>query len=154
MKKLIIGIVVVVVVILGVLMLTGSLKRNSLQTGSPSPTPKQTIVINTVPLSQLPSGLPAGLPLEAGATITQNYTTTNPNGLPLAVREFISKKTLAENLTIYKTSLTDAGWTISNVVNDPTIKIIEAKKGAVSVRILIHTNDKNQVIVSIQATGK
>jgi hypothetical protein len=152
MKKVLIVLLVVVVIVVAVLLLAGGPKKTGLNTtSSPTPTKSYVAVIKTVDNAKLPEGLPAGLPIEAGATITQNYTTVNPAGLPLSVREFISKKTLAENATIYKASLLAASWTITNTVNDATIKIIEAKKGKINVRILIHTNDKNQVVVSIQA---
>jgi hypothetical protein len=152
MKKFLVVLLVVIIVVVAVLLLAGGLKKTGIKTtASPTPASTHVAVIKTVDNSQLPAGLPAGLPVEAGAVITQNYTTTNPNGQPLSVREFISKKTAAENLTIYKTSLTAAGWTITNTVNTATIKILEAKKGNVSVRVLIRTDVKNQVTVSIQA---
>jgi len=107
-----------------------------------------------VTASQLPQGFPANLPIEPGATLTQNYTTTNPAGNLLAVREFVSKKTMAENFALYKNFLITNGWSITFTLDAADQKVLNAQKENIQSRVRTYTAN-DQVIVTLQAiTGK
>jgi hypothetical protein len=113
-----------------------------------------TSVMADVTASQLPQGFPANLPIEPGATLTQNYTTTNPAGNLLAVREFVSKKTMAENFALYKNFLITNGWSITFTLDAADQKVLNAQKENIQSRVRTYTAN-DQVIVTLQAiTGK
>lgn len=93
--------------------------------------------------SQLPDRFPPDVPLEAGAEVTQNYTTSKA-GYFQSTRAFATKKSAAENMRIYETYFKDSGWTV--------IQKIEEK----GVRSLTATQDTTRAHVDIidnQATG-
>ena len=154
MKKTLLVVLVIVVVVLVALWISG-VAKNPITSGpvaSPTPNPNRTPATIVQPSgSVLPSGFPSDIPIEVGATITQNYSTTNPLGQPIAVREFVSKSSMAANLTLYKTSLAASGWTITNTVDASDQKIIDATKGNNNVRVRIYTN-AGKVTVTIQVT--
>lgn len=121
----------------------------STQTSSSTePTSSQTplnVTKTEVPKNQAPQGFPADIPIEKGATITQNYNATADNGLVQATRTFITKQTLDQNFTIYSNYLKNAGWSITNTLNLSTTKVLSAKKGDANLQITISTNSITKV---------
>jgi hypothetical protein len=100
--------------------------------------------------SQVPSGLPANIPWEQGVQIIQNFTSKDPStGKTQSTRIYVSGKTLAQNFSIYQKYLSDNGWTLTNSVDQPTIKNLDASKGSVRLDITIAQGDKKQVTVNV-----
>lgn len=92
-----------------------------------------------VDVAKLPERFPSDVPLEAGAEVTSNYTAVNAKGLYQSTREFVSKKTLAENFALYQSALKQAGWTITQSIDDAAQKVILATKSGSSLTIRIYT---------------
>ncbi len=101
-----------------------------------------------VPETKLPDRFPSDVPIEAGAQITQNFNAVNSSGKFQASREFISKKTVEENYTLYQAVLKQNGWTVTSTTTSSVQSIILATKGADSLNIRIYSSN-NIVKVSI-----
>jgi hypothetical protein len=110
----------------------------------------KSVEIRTVDATKLPERFPTDIPLEAGATTTYNYNAVNANGEYQSSREFISKKSVAQNFSFYQTALKNAGWSITAAVNDTANRqeIIFATKGLNSLNVRIYVKG-GQVRVSI-----
>jgi hypothetical protein len=91
--------------------------------------------VTHLPVIALPEAFPAGLPIEAGAKIVNNYNAVSTDGKRIqATRVFESAKTVAENAALYQAYVNDTknGWTIMNQSDGPAgsgQKFIFAKKG-------------------------
>lgn len=106
------------------------------------------VTLAPVDKTVLPERFPSDIPLEAGAAIIFNYNAVNVAGQFQASREFVSKKSMADNLSLYQTSLKASGWTITSVSDQPTQKLIFANKGGNYLNIRIY-QAVGQVKVSI-----
>jgi hypothetical protein len=170
-KSAVISVLVLVVIILGAWLVFTHLPASApksqpeskpasaVSSGSATPTESQKpqpVPQTTINNSQLPPGFPSDIPLEAGATITQNYTATNFSGMFQSSRDFISAKSMAENFALYQAALKKSGWTITSATNDTGSNryIIFATKTSNFLNILISTNSSGQVIVSINNETK
>ena len=165
MDKNKISIIVIVIVILAVvfaavLWVTKGNVSPRLANPSASSTPKSAapaaapvvvpVVTTPVPQGALPQQFPSDIPLEAGAQITLNYNAINAAGNFQASREFISKKTVAENYALYQTVLKDNGWNITGTQAGVSAgDLIFATKGSNNLNIRIYTDQSKQVRVSI-----
>lgn len=102
---------------------------------------------------ELPDKFPKEIPLEKDATVIINNDTTSSIGHFSAIRRFESKKTLQDNFDLYKDFFNKNGWTIANTVDTENLKIINASKDKMSVRIDINKNTVTNIItVDITAT--
>lgn len=153
-KKVILVIILIVLLAVVILVVTGMNKA----TPAPQPVKSSQTNVTTAPApvkltevdkTKLPDRFPADVPIEAGATITLNYNAVNAKGLFQASREFVSKKSMADNFTLYQKALTASGWTITSAMDQPNQKIILATKGANNLNIRIYTDPTGQVKVSI-----
>ncbi len=82
--------------------------------------------------------------------MTLNYNATNTAGNFQASREFISKKTAAENYAFYQKALKDNGWTITSTQENVSAgDLIFATKGANTLNIRIYSDADKKVRVSI-----
>ena len=90
-----------------------------------------------VAAEQLPQQFPSNLPVEAGATITENFNATTDDGRIQATRAFTTKKTLAENLTLYTKYMKDNGWTIGLTVDESMEKMVAGSKGSQRLQVNI-----------------
>lgn len=95
--------------------------------------------ITQVDKAKLPEGFPADFPMEKDAQIVSNYNSTK-DGTTQSTREFISKKTLAENYKLYSDYLTKNGWNILNKSDTQALKSLYAKKDNASVTINMNQN--------------
>lgn len=92
-----------------------------------------------VPNDQIPEKFPAGIPIEKDAQVTQNYTATDKDGQFIAVRVFITQKSLEKNYEVYTKWFNDRGWTIESSLNESaTLKAISAKKADTRVQITLN----------------
>jgi hypothetical protein len=151
MKKILVLTIIILVIVIVVLVLGGNARKN-LAVSSPTPKNPTPTFNQTVRNGLALVGFPTDIPVEAGAIITKNSSTTSSAGQILAIYEFISKKTVADNFMLYKNSLPPNRWAISIALDSTIKKIINATKGNVQVKITISKNQSNQVVVSIQAT--
>ncbi len=98
-----------------------------------------------VPTTRLPDKLPADIPQEPGAKVTQNYTATTNDGRLQSTRVFETAKTLDENVKIYTDYLKKNGWTIGAGADLKDVKAISASKGDLALQITIAQNNVNQI---------
>ena len=123
------------------------------QVKNEEPTEKNDLVRKEVDPSKLPEKFPADMPMEAGATVTQNYNATGPDGGIQASRAFITAKTLAENITIYRNYLTKAGYDVKEILNRDNIKVLYGVKGNTSITVAVNENSVNkEKVVNISYT--
>lgn len=113
--------------------------------------PPKELVKKDVEPGKLPDKFPSGIPMEQGATITQNYNATAPDGRFQATRVFETKKTLEENITIYKNYLEEAGYSIDSTLDRPEYKMVFGRKGRISLQVSVNQNVKTGIrTVSIE----
>lgn len=146
MRKVFIIIIIIVVVIAAVLVWRGVFK---ISRGPVSPPSAGTIQVVDSQLT--PEGFPSDIPLEPDVAIIQNYSTVNLNGDVIAVREWVSARTAANNFNIFKNSLTANNWSILDAVSASLQDVIDARQNKTKVRVRIYTNSNKQVVVSVQA---
>jgi len=124
------------------------------QVFNPKPGQSLPVVKNDVPKNVAPQGFPADIPIESGATITQNYNATAPNGMFQATREFQTKQSLGQNFALYSNYFASSGWKITNSLNLANVKILNAKKGNANLQITIFQNTTTkQNSISISYTS-
>src|SRR5579862_5803833 len=95
----IIGVVVLLVIIGSVLYAAHFSKHESI-TQQPAIV-KPNVTQTAVDPKTLPQDFPANIPLEKGATVTQNYNAQSISGQYQATRAFESKKSVADNDKLY-----------------------------------------------------
>jgi hypothetical protein len=95
--------------------------------------------------SVVPTEFPAGLPLEAGAPVTQNFTAEGENGLQQSTREFVTERSLAQNFEIYSDFFKRDGWKIQNTTDTEYVKSISAIKGDLQAQVLVNDNTISHV---------
>ena len=117
-------------------------KQQSFQSGE---TKSSQITKKSISVEKVPENFPAGLPLETGAKVTQNYTATTATGGVQATREFETKKTLDENYKLYQDYLKKNDWQFSGGTNQPDLKVISADKGDLHITITINNNTVTKV---------
>jgi hypothetical protein len=131
MKKnsvIILGVIAVVLVLIAIL-LKKSPSEPFVEIKHDAKTKQSMPQIKPVDNSKLPSQLPGNVPWEQGAAIRQNFEATNPStGQFQATREYVSKKSLADNATIYKKYLEANSWEIKGTVDQPAVKNFYAVK--------------------------
>lgn len=99
-----------------------------------------------VAANQAPSGFPSDVPIEAGATIIQNYEADVSDGRHQATRVFQSSKTVAQNYQLYLDFLTKNGWTVSNKSETETIASLYAVKAGSELTVSITKNSVTGVV--------
>lgn len=100
---------------------------------------KPEVTISPVEAQNLPEKFPANFPLEKDVPINANYN-AEASGSFQSTRQFISKKTLAENYKLYTDYLKKDGWTITATLDTEDVKSIFAQKGRVSITITMNKN--------------
>lgn len=116
----------------------------------PAQPEKVKVEMQTVAKNELPKDFPADIPLEAGAEIIFNFNATKANGEFQASREFISKKTVAENYAFYQNALKENGWDITNTEENASAgSLIFAEKINNKLNIRIYIDADKKVRVSI-----
>ncbi len=142
------GIVAIVAVALAVVVVLIDRKDGTSQTKTST---EFKVTQRDVDQSKLPDKFPADIPLEQGAKITQNYSSTTADGHYQATREFETKKTLAENVKLYTDYFKKNGWIIGTGIDQPDFKVVSATKGNLSLQVTIQNLPTGVNIVSISA---
>lgn len=103
---IVIAVIVVIIVIVAVWWFWKS--------AGPTQTATSSNVVTQVPTDQLPETFPPNIPLEPNRQITNNFNVSATNGQEQATRSFESLKSIAQNVSIYSSFLSDPanGWTI------------------------------------------
>jgi len=116
------------------------------------PKPSFEVTKTDVSPSEKPSGFPASVSIEKGATITQNYEADTTDGRHQSTRVFESSKTVAQNYKIYMDSLSQNGWTIKNKLQTDNLASIFASKQGFDLSVTISKNSiTGKVTVSLSA---
>lgn len=152
-KKMLVGLIIIIALAIGVTLVISMFKKddgaqqNTNQVESPIQSKTD------IPVDKLPDKFPVNVPVEDGAEISQNYNASTKDGSVQATREFVTNKTLAENLTIYKKYLQDNGWIVSATVDTETYKMVAGSKEKQELQISIGENTASKVkTVSISLT--
>lgn len=140
-KKSVIIIVLAILIALGLFFFLNQRNKQSKQVENET----GKVVKTNVDFDKAPKGFPEGVPIEAGAKLTQNYNATSPDGRFQATRVFETAKTLDENLAIYSDYLKKQGWVVGSTLNDPTYKVISGTKGLQNMQIVIDENKVNKI---------
>lgn len=97
--------------------------------GDGQPITEDNIVKTDVSTDRDPDKFPTGIPIEAGANVTQNYNATAKDGRFQATKVFETNRSLAENSALYQDWMTDDGWDIRSTVDQENYKMIFGVKG-------------------------
>ena len=152
-KKILVGLIMILAFAIGLTMLIAVFKGDSKRQSSSRSDLSSVARKTTVAENKLPENFPTNLPLEDNVEVTQNYNATTEDGRFQATRTYESKKTLAENLAIYREYLNGNGWNIVSTVDQPTYKKISGTQGIQTIQISLSENVNTKVkTVSISLT--
>lgn len=98
-----------------------------------------------IDFSKTPEKFPKDVPIEAGAKITQNFNATTPTGQFQATRVFETKKSLADNLTLYSNFLKKNNWTIKSTIDNSNYKMVIASLDKKNLTIAIDENKTTKI---------
>lgn len=100
--------------------------------------------------TDLPTGFPQGIPLDAGVTLSQSYSLDYPDQEQLTA-VFSSQKTTQKNFDIYKDFFRNNGWGIMNVYESESVMSIYALKGRYEINVTISTvpTERSEVSISV-----
>ncbi len=121
---IIVGLVIILVVIVVV-------KFWPQKFGPPIKNKNEKITRTQVADSNLPDKYPTNFPVEEKAQVVQNENVKIDNAgeqILQGRRQFISEKSLAENLGLYQQYLKDNQWGIISVVDEPESKAVVGRK--------------------------
>ncbi len=107
----------------------------------------------TAPAGQVVDSFPKELIGETGVYISQSYARST-NGVNQPTVTYISNKSLADNISLYKNLLQANGWQIYTVP-DPlkTVSAFYAKKGSAELNVTFDASDKKAVTVTESYLG-
>lgn len=124
-----------------ILVLTGALVYLVLSFGQEEgDAPQAGFSRQDLPMEQIPAGFMAEIPIEAGATITQNFEATLTDGRKQATRAFISGRGLEENYQIYLNFLTKNGWELKTNFESENLKTLLGAKNESELAVNISQN--------------
>src|ERR1700733_646975 len=106
-------------------------------------TPAPLLKVNKIALapSQVPQQFPPELlPLEQGATLTENFNASTADGRFQATRAYQTQQSLPEVITAYQSVLTKNSWVIQSTLDQPTLEVLIANKGSLQVLIAANQN--------------
>jgi hypothetical protein len=106
--------------------------------------------IQSVPSSELPSGLPDNLPIEKGAAIIQNFTAKDPaTGKLQSTRGYTSTQSMDADFAAYQKYFKDNGWTITSTLDQPAVKSIYATKSAATMSVSLASDAAGKAVVVV-----
>ena len=110
------------------------------------PTVNQAPEVETEYVAQdkLPEKLPADLPTEEGAPIQRNEVVKISANETQYARNYLSKKTVAENYAIYEKYFNDTGWRITSTSTAETYASLSAQKADTKEVLLVNIS-KNSI---------
>ncbi len=116
--------------------------------------PVPSVLAGDLAANKLPDNFPKDIPLEKGAKVLQNYQKTSSDGSVQLVREFVTSKTIADNLQTYQDYMDNNGWKRSaGMIDQPKFKSFSATKDNVLLQVTIQENTSTrQIIVGIYVT--
>lgn len=143
-KKYLLPFLIVVILVIALLLATH--KSDNLTSTSTQPTVSGSrIAVTEVDKAQFPEKFPKDVPIEEGAQIVQNFNATTADGRFQATRVFKTKKSLADNLSIYRNFLTDSGFKVESTINKPNYKMVRGTKGNTALQASIDENSKSGI---------
>lgn len=151
MKKEVLLLVVGLVVILVVAILVTSPRQSPtpsvLEDQSQAVSPEERVIKQEA--SQVMSAFPAGFPFEEEMTSSDSYKYIPANSKEQqSTINYVSQKTLAENAKIFKAYLEEAGFKITNKVEEKSQYFYYAAKDNSDLSILVQQKN-DQVTVSL-----
>lgn len=112
---------------------------------------------NDVNLGQDPDGFPAGIPIEAGVKVLQNYNATTSDGRTQATKVLETKRTSTENSKIYTEYAKSAGWKVLSQDIKPDSMVLYATKDDNRLQIFMtkdNTSNVNTLSISVTSLQK
>lgn len=151
-KKMLVGLIVIIALAIGATLVISMFKKD--ETPQIAPVVESPIKSKTeVPQNKLPDKFPVNVPEEEGAEISQNYNASAVDGSFQATREFVTKKSLAENLTIYTEYLKRDGWIVKSTIDGKSYKMVSGSKDKQEIQVSIGENSATNIkTVSISLT--
>jgi hypothetical protein len=96
--------------------------------------------------SQVPQQFPPELlPLEQGATLTENFNASTDDGRFQATRAYQTQQSLPEVIKAYQSLLAKNAWAIQSTLDQPTLEVLIANKGDLQVLIAANQNTNTGV---------
>ena len=142
MKQNTIVITVVIVLVIAAIVAAVWFSSSSLPNisqSSPTKTPPKEKA-EVVSKETVVAGLPTGFPIEAGASSTSTYKYTSADQTnQQSVISYISKKTLADNMKIFKDFFADNGYMLMNKIETKDLAVYLATKGKSQINVSITT---------------
>lgn len=99
----------------------------------------------------VPEEFPRELLAEPDAATLKNYNSLNPEGKLLAVREYISRQTVEQNVAVFLDIFKKEGWTVLDNIKQPEQVILTADKANSRARVIISKYEptgKSKVFIS------
>ncbi len=144
MKKLLLPIVGIAVLVIAYYAVNNWQKQTAVESDQGGEEFK--VAKKEVSADEAPAGFPQGVPIEAGATIIQNYEAEVSDGRHQATRAFVSGKTVAQNYQVYLDFLTSDGWEIKNKSGTETVASLYAVKSDSELTVSITKNAVTGVV--------
>lgn len=127
--------------------------RNDQHEAKPVYTPKLKVDKVEVADNTVPEGMPQDIPQELNAEVIRNYTATTPEGAFQATREYISKLTIDENVTLFQKYFKDNGWKVVPVYKDKRSSAVTASKDKSLINVSFSPDAQSKaVLVKIDFT--
>jgi hypothetical protein len=106
------------------------------------PLSQKSFPYNTLPLNKIPDAFPYDIPVpvEPPNLLLLSYSQIVGNKEQTTI-QFISSKSAAETLKLYKTYFKEKGWTIMSTIDKSTLKSLSVKKEKTFLSVTI--NSKN-----------
>ena len=106
-----------------------------------------------LPQNEIPSGLPADLPLDKAATAVQNFESkTADGGKTQFTRVYLSAQSMDNNFTAYQDYMQKQGWRISETMNLAIMKKLVAEKSGATMEITISKDSSGKTLVNVTVT--
>ncbi|MDE2312443.1 MAG: hypothetical protein KGJ93_05170 [Patescibacteria group bacterium] len=106
-----------------------------------------------LPQNEIPSGLPADLPLDKAATAVQNFESKAADGGKTQfTRVYLSAQSMDDNFTAYQDYLQKQGWHISETMNLAVMKKLVAEKSGATMEITISKDPSGKTLVNVTVT--
>jgi hypothetical protein len=99
-------------------------------------------------LPSLPPSFPSTIPVEKNLTLSQSYE-LNYEKQKQSTVVFISSKTVAQNYTLYLSTLKQQGWVIAKEYSKPNVSFIYARKDGDEINVTVSEGVSSGSEVSI-----
>ncbi|MBL8030204.1 MAG: hypothetical protein JNN11_03075 [Candidatus Doudnabacteria bacterium] len=152
MNKKILTLIVLLLALGGVILWYTKLPKKEVKAPEVKETTLEQPLPKPVEHSKLPEKFIAGFLLEENVTVTDNYN-SETDKIFQATRQYVSKKSLAENYKLFENYLNSNSWKIVSRAQNEQYRILSAEKDGTMVTVSMTANAlEKQNIVDITFT--